>query len=56
MRIVSVNVGLPREITVDGEVVRTAIFKEAVALHRLTGRRRDFASPEAVPYACVNLS
>jgi MOSC domain-containing protein YiiM len=31
MRIVSVNVGLPREIPVDGEVVRTGIFKEPVA-------------------------
>lgn len=39
MRIVSVNVGLPREVESEGEVVRTAIFKEPVrgrvALRRL---------------------
>ena len=31
MKLVSVNVSLPREITVKGKTVRTAIFKEAVA-------------------------
>ncbi len=31
MKLVSVNVGLPREITVDGQTITTGIFKEAVA-------------------------
>ena len=30
MKLVSVNVSLPREITVKGKTVRTGIFKEAV--------------------------
>lgn len=39
MRLVSVNAGLPREVTREGQVVTTAIFKEPVAgavrVHRL---------------------
>jgi MOSC domain-containing protein YiiM len=31
MKVISVNVGRPREIQVDGEIVRTSIFKSPVA-------------------------
>ena len=37
-RLLSVNVGLPREIAWQGKVVRTAIWKQAVP-HRVVARR-----------------
>jgi MOSC domain-containing protein YiiM len=38
MKVLSVNVGRPREIQVDGEVVRTSIFKSPVAGKVRVGR------------------
>src|SRR5205085_1325284 len=38
MRIVSVNVGMPRDVEWQGETVRTAIFKDPVA-HQVALRR-----------------
>jgi ferredoxin-NADP reductase/MOSC domain-containing protein YiiM len=38
MRVLSVNVGLPREVTWRGRAVRTAIFKSPVAGRRRAGR------------------
>src|SRR5690349_3355803 len=46
MRILSVNVGMPREVEVDGQTVTTGIFKEPVAgrvavrRHNLDGDRQ----------------
>lgn len=42
MRIVSVNVGLPREVLYGDETVRTGIFKEPVA-GRVAMRRLNLA-------------
>jgi hypothetical protein len=40
MKIVSVNVGLPREAVWKGITVRTAIFKEPVASYQATPKNR----------------
>ena len=57
MKLISVNVGLPREVTWKNQTVTTGIFKESVSGRvkvstlNLEGRSQGHGAPHAMPQA-----